>query len=125
MNGEIHIGEVYFFILFCVQEQEFPLVLISLYLRPCSALLKLLVNTLWSCEYQGDSALIFIDVKSIQLVIAMIPHMLLVDGRQASKCFFLVEKPAFDVTVMAGMEEEIPAEGTGTVNIDSIASTME
>jgi hypothetical protein len=36
-----------------------------------------------------------------------------------------VEKPGLDVAVMAGMEEEIQAEGTGTVNIDSIASTME
>jgi hypothetical protein len=88
-------------------------------------LLKLSVNTLWSCEYQGDSALIFIDVKSIQLVIAMIPHTPLIDGQQASKCFFLVEKPGLDVAVMVGMEEEIQAEGTGTVNIDSIASTME
>ena len=55
----------------------------------------------------------------------MIPHALLIDGRQASEHFFLVEKPGLDVTVMAGMEEEIQAEGTGTVNIDSIASTME
>jgi len=76
-------------------------------------------------DNQGDSALIFIDVKFIQLVIAMIPHALLIDGRQASEHFFLMEKPGLDVTVMAGMEEEIQAEGTGTVNIDSIASTME
>ena len=88
-------------------------------------LLKLSVNTLWSCKYQGDSALIIIDVKSIQSVVAMIPHVPLIDRRQASEHFFLVKKPGLDVTVMAGMEEEIQAEGTGTVNIDSIASTME
>jgi hypothetical protein len=111
--------------LFCTQGQEFPLMLVSLYSRPCPTLLKLSVNTLWSCEYQGDSVLRFVNVKSIQSVVAMIPHAPLVDGRPASKCFFLVEKPGFDVAVMAGMEEEITAEGTGTVNIDSIASTME
>jgi hypothetical protein len=125
VNGKICIGEVYFFILFRVQEQKFPLALISLYLRPCPVLLKLSVNTLWFCKYQGDSTLIFIDVKSIQSVVAMIPHVPLIDRRQASKHFFLVEKPDLDVAVMAGMEEEIQAEGTGTVNIDSIASTME
>jgi len=111
--------------LFCAQGQEFPLALVSLYSRPCPTLLKLSVNTLWSCEYQGDSALRFVNVKSIQSVVAMIPHAPLVDGRPASERFFLVEKPGFDVAVMAGVEEEIPAEGTGTVNIDSIASTME
>jgi hypothetical protein len=124
VNGEICIGEVYFFILFCIQEQEFSLVLISLYLRPCPTLLKVLVNTLWSCKYQGDSGLIFIDVKSIRLVVAMIPHVPLVDGQQAGKCFFLVEKPGFDVAVMAGMEEGISEEGTGTVNRNNVASTI-
>jgi hypothetical protein len=124
VNGEICIEEVYFFILFRVQEHELPLALVSLYLRPCPVLLKLSVNTLWSCEYQGDSALIFIDVKSIQSVVAMIPHALLVDRRQASKRFFLVEKPGFDVTVMTGVEEEISAERTGTFNRDNVASTM-
>jgi hypothetical protein len=110
--------------LFCAQGQEFPLTLISLYSNPCLTLLKLSVNTLWSCEYQGDSTLIFIDVKCIQSIVAMIPHAPVVDGQQASKHFFLVEKPGFDVTVMAGVEEEISAEGTGNISGDSTASTV-
>ena len=110
--------------LFCAQGQEFPLVLVSLYSSPCPTLLKLSVNTLWSCEYQGDSTLIFIDVKSIHSIVAMIPHAPVVDGRQASKRFFLVEKPGFDVAVMAGVEEEISAEGTGNISGDSTASTV-
>ena len=124
MNGEIRIGEVYFFILFHIQEQEFSLVLVSLYSRPCPTLLKVSVNTLWSCEYQGDSGLIFIDVKSIRSVVAMIPHVPLVDGRQAGERFFLVEKPGFDVAVMAGVEEGISEEGTGTINRNNVASTI-
>ena len=124
MNGEIRIGEVYLFILFHVQEQEFSLALVLLYSRPCPTLLKVSVNTLWSCEYQGDSELIFIDVKSIRSVVAMIPHAPLVDGRQAGERFFLVEKPGFDVAVMAGMEEGISEEGTGTVNRNNVASTI-
>ena len=55
----------------------------------------------------------------------MIPHALLVDGQPASDRFFLVEKPGLDVAVMAGVEEEIFTEGTRTVNVDSIANTME
>ena len=66
----------------------------------------------------------FIDVKSIQSIVAMIPHMPLVNGRQESECFFLVEKPGFDVAVMAGVEEEFIEEGTGILNGDRIASTM-
>ena len=65
-----------------------------------------------------------VDVKSIQSVVAMIPHAPLVDGRQSTKCFFLVEKPGFDVAVMVGMEEEVSAEGTGAVSGDSVASTI-
>jgi hypothetical protein len=66
----------------------------------------------------------FIDVKSIQSIVAMIPHAPLVDGRQESERFFLVEKPGFDVAVMAGVEEEFIEEGTGILNGDRIASTM-
>ncbi len=102
--------------LFCTQGQEFPLTLISLYSRPCPTLLKLSVNILWSCKYQRDSALLFVNVKSIQSVIAMIPHTPLVDGQPVSKCFFLVEKPGFDVAMMVGMEEEFTIEEIGTVN---------
>jgi hypothetical protein len=65
----------------------------------------------------------FVDVKSIQSVVAMIPHAPLVDGRQESERFFLVEKPGFDVAVMAGMEEEF-IEGTGILNGERTASTM-
>ena len=66
----------------------------------------------------------FIDVKSIQSVVTMIPHVPLVDGQQESEHFFLVEKLGFDVTVMVGVEEEFIEEGTGILNGDRIASTM-
>jgi len=46
----------------------------------------------------------------------MIPHTPLVDGQPVSKCFFLVEKPGFDVAMMVGMEEEFTIEEIGTVN---------
>jgi hypothetical protein len=81
--------------------------LVSLFSKPDPALLRLSVNTLWSCEYQGDSALKFVDVKCIQAVIAMVPHAPVIDGREACERFFLVEKPGLDVAVMAGAEEDV------------------
>lgn len=82
------------------------LALVSLYSRPDETLLSLSVNTLWSCEYQGDDALMFIDVKIIQAVVAMIPHRVELPGFPPSERFFLVEKPGLDVAMMAGVEEE-------------------
>ena len=68
------------------------------------------MNTLWSCEYQDDNALKFIDVKTIQAVVAMIPHRPAIEGRPPSQRFFLVEKPGLDVAVMAGAGEDMLAE---------------
>jgi len=81
-------------------------VLFSLFSRPDPILLGLSVNMLWSCEYQGDSALEFINVKYIQAVVAMVPHVPEIDGQETHKQFFLVEKPGLDVAIMAGAEED-------------------
>jgi len=57
------------------------------------------MKALWSCCYLGDSALKFIDVKTIRSVVAMIPHRVSIEGRPAEDRFFLVEKPGFDVAL--------------------------
>jgi hypothetical protein len=76
------------------------------------------MNTLWSCEYQDDHTLKFIDVKTIQAVVVMIPHRPAIEGHLPSQCFFLVEKPGLDIVVMAGAGEDMLAEeldeGPGT-----------
>ena len=87
--------------------------LVSLFSRPDPSLLSLSVNTLWSCEYQDDLALKFIDIKTIQAVVAMIPHRLAIEGCPPSERFFLVEKPGLDVAVMAGTGEDMPGEEVG------------
>jgi len=61
---------------------------------------------LWSCKYLGNSELEFINVKCIQAVVAMVPHAPMIDGQEARKRFFLVEKPGLDVAMMAGAGEE-------------------
>jgi hypothetical protein len=40
----------------------------------------------------------------------MVPHSPVIEGQDVHDRFFLVEKPGFDVAVMAGDEENIPGE---------------
>jgi len=54
----------------------------------------------------------------------MIPHMLVIEGQEACKCFFLVEKPSLDVAMMAGTKEAITGEGIGIKNIYSNVNTV-
>ncbi len=87
------------------------LALVSLFSKPDKSLLSISVNTLWSCEYQGDDALQFIDIKTIQAVVAMIPHRVEISGFPLSERLFLVEKPGLDVAMMACVEEDMPGDG--------------
>jgi hypothetical protein len=113
VNSEIWIGEVYFFIHISLESGDIALALVLLYSRPDQTLLDVSVNTLWSCEYQGNLALRFINVKCIQAVVAMIPHVLVIEGREAHKCFFLMEKPGLDVAMMVGMKEAMTGDRVG------------
>lgn len=124
MNGEIWIAEVYFFIHLCRQSGDLALALVSLYSRPDPTLLRVSVNTLWSCKYQGDSALRFIDVKCFQAVVVMIPHKPVIEGQEASERFFLVERPGLDVAMMSGTEEAMTGEAIGIENIQNNVDTV-
>ena len=74
LDNETRLAEVSFFIHLCYDGDEKALTLVSLFSNPDPTLLRLLVNTLWSCEYMGNSALKFINVKCIHAVVAMVPH---------------------------------------------------
>lgn len=106
LNNETRIAEVYFFIHLCYNSDERALALVSLFSNPDPTLLRLSVNTLWSCEYLGDASLKFTDVKCIRAVVAMVPHAPAIGERPARERFFLVEKPGFDVAVISGGEED-------------------
>ena len=103
---ETHITEVYFFIHLCYNGDERALALVSLFSNLDLTLLRLSVNTLWSCESLGDSALKFIDVKCIRAIMAMVPHAPAIGEQPAREWFFLIEKPGFDVAVISGVEED-------------------
>jgi hypothetical protein len=110
VDTKIRIAEVHFFVHFHYEEEEITLALVSLYSNLDLTLLSLSVNTLWSCQYQGDMALRFIDVKTIQAVVSMVPHTPVIQGLPAQERFFLVEKPGLDVAVMTGGEEDLLGE---------------
>ena len=116
LDDEIHLAEVYFFIHLTHEGHDLALTLVLLYSAPHPKLLEVSHNTLWLCEYQGDSSLKFINVKSIQSVVAMIPHTPMIEGQQAGEHFFLVEKPGFDVAVIGGMDEVMPGDRDETVH---------
>jgi hypothetical protein len=77
---------------------------------PHRELLHISSNTLYSCEYKGDNALRFISAKTIQAVVAMVPHTPAIGDQEPLERFFLVEKPGFDVAVMTGVEDELEGE---------------
>ena len=117
LDGEIHITEILFFVLFDCVGNEFPLALVSLFSSPHADMLRVSSNTLCSCEYQGNDALEFVDVKTIQAMVSMVPHTPAV-GPQATQRYFLVEKPRFNVALMAGIEEELPDEPDVSDTVD-------
>jgi hypothetical protein len=110
LEGEVRLAKVYFFIHLRHDSEELGLALVSLYSKPDIDLLRVSHNTLWSCEYHGDSALKFINVRNIQSVVAMIPHSPVIGGQEAHDRFFMVEKPGFDVALFAGTEERTALE---------------
>jgi hypothetical protein len=75
LDNETQIAEVHFFIHLCYNKEDKALALVLLFSNLDPTLLRLLVKTLWSCEYLGDSALKFIDVKCIRTIMAMVPHV--------------------------------------------------
>ena len=85
LDDEIHIGEIQFFTVLCLRDNEVSVALMSLFSKPDLTLVCISVNTLWFCEYQGDSALAFIDVKYIQAIVAMVPHTPALEGQEAQE----------------------------------------
>lgn len=82
----------------------------TLYTWPDQALLQESSDTLWSCKPQNDKGLVVFDVKSIEAVIVMVPHLVNILGAEWEGHVFIVEKPGLDVAVMGGVAEVIQEE---------------
>lgn len=83
------------------------LAMVSTYSAPHPHLFEISYSTLWSCTHGGDSSLMVIDVKSIEAVVAMVPHQPFLNspGR-----YFLVEKPGLAIAFLSGHVEDVPDE---------------
>ena len=123
LNDKVHIAEVYFFVLLARGGNKNMVALVSLYSMPHRELLRLSSNTLYSCEYKGNNALCFIDVKTIQAVVAMVPHTPAIGHQELSERFFLVEKPGFDIAVMNGYKDELEGKPKGAVSRNDNTTT--
>lgn len=81
--------------------------MVSLYGAPNATLLKKSYQTVYSCSHLGDAGLLVIEAKSIQAVIAAIPHSVVPDisdpeiRAELQDKVFIVEKLGMDVMILA------------------------
>ncbi|KAG6835239.1 hypothetical protein H0H93_003621 [Arthromyces matolae] len=107
-KNQIEFGEVcYYFRLNITATDICTLAVISLYTRPDPHLLEISAGTLWSCQHQGDGAVVVVDVKTIEAVVAVIPHSTGIIGANWKDRMFVVEKPGLDISIMAGIIEPL------------------
>jgi hypothetical protein len=59
-------------------------------------------------------------LRTIQAVVAMIPHRPKMQGRLPSERFkfFLVEKPGLDFAVISGVEEDVPGDAQDRCSVE-------
>ncbi|KAJ6494491.1 hypothetical protein C8R45DRAFT_1052932 [Mycena sanguinolenta] len=95
VRGQLEVAEVHFFFR---HKNGSALALASLYSQPDEQLLRRSYNTVWSCT--APLGFTVIKVKSIESVVAMVPHRIFNVDR-----FFLVEKPGLDMMNVTGQNE--------------------
>lgn len=54
--------------------------------------------------------MVAINVKDIEAVVAVVPHSTRILGEEWGDRVFVIEKPGLDVSIMAGIVEDIPDE---------------
>ena len=101
----------------------------SIYSAPDHFLREASYDTILSCTYLGNTSLRIVDIKSIESVIAMIPHcvrralgieQIMVQGLAIlmetadewnwENRVFVAEKPGLEIAYMGGTEESMEAE---------------
>jgi hypothetical protein len=87
-----------------IHNQSRALALVSMYSAPHPELLNKSQNTLISVTHSGNPSLKVVDIRSIESVVAVIPHTLFQDG---SSRFFVVEKPGLELVHMSGFDKDM------------------
>ncbi|KDQ54419.1 hypothetical protein JAAARDRAFT_182367 [Jaapia argillacea MUCL 33604] len=87
-----------------LHDETVALALISLYSCLDAAIWESSFNTVWWCQYQGDAALVVVEVTTIESVVRMV----LQKDTDGQKGYFVLEQPGLNV--LGGVAEQIPEE---------------
>ncbi|KAG6864055.1 hypothetical protein C0991_000548 [Blastosporella zonata] len=110
-KNQAEFGEVRYYFRFNIGPDDTrTLAAISLYSHPDADLLAASAGTVWSCRHQGNNRVIVVDVKCIDAVVAVVPHSTGILGANWEGRVFVVEKPGLDISIMAGIREDVPDE---------------
>ncbi|KAG6807716.1 hypothetical protein H0H92_006615, partial [Tricholoma furcatifolium] len=103
LNGKICFAEVQFFFqaAFGPEYKEDTLALVSLYSDRDEALFTESYCTIWSVTELGNEGLQVIPVKSVESVVAIIPHQHRVPPFSALPRYFVWEQMGLDMAVIA------------------------
>ncbi|KAK0472587.1 hypothetical protein IW261DRAFT_1343370, partial [Armillaria novae-zelandiae] len=108
-NGRIRFAEVQYFFQLCFGEFIHTLALVSIYSPPDMSLLAESFQTVYACDYQGDTNLCAIFVSDISAVVAMVPFFTITnegDIITPKNRYFLVKKPGLEISELRGEEED-------------------
>jgi hypothetical protein len=100
------LAEVYFYMLLFTDTGIKPVALVSLFGPPHPGLLEASSHTYWTSQYQGDTAISVIDIKSIEAVVMMAPDQRYQQLYGDADRWYLMEKPGLKLTRWCGIEEE-------------------
>ncbi|ETW76703.1 hypothetical protein HETIRDRAFT_52803, partial [Heterobasidion irregulare TC 32-1] len=73
-QNKIEFGEVLYYFQLEVNNETKSVAMASIYSAPDHFLREASYNTILSCTYLGNTSLRIVDIKSIESVIAIIPH---------------------------------------------------
>lgn len=107
-GSSFNIAEVKYFFHLQFGPAIYNLALLSKFSKPDLDLLEKSSHTVYACRYQGEDALVVLDIKRILSLVAMVPYYKVQDDGTTvdpGDEYFLVEKPYLDLTHYRGEVE--------------------
>ncbi|GLB34150.1 hypothetical protein LshimejAT787_0110340 [Lyophyllum shimeji] len=120
-KNEVQFAEIQYFFRLAFGDDVHSLAAVSVFSPPDCELLKKSYQTVYVCHYQGDHALLVIDVKQIDSVVSRVPYFKLTpngDIVTPETEFFLLEKLGLDITCLLGEMEEDEGPDDGDMSVD-------
>ena len=115
IDGKVQYAEVRYYFKIRLQETQLErgMAMVSMYTAPVENLLRSSHHTLWSCYPGGDTNLRVIDIKSIQAVVAVVPHPKVDDLTLREKLngrVYIGEKMGLHIMQLSGNIEDATTE---------------